>query len=90
MYILVSGGGGWPTIEGLDLFRDGPGGVLPATPMPSFQSTIGTGYRRHCTITSQFPLVKFFAQFQMNGARFSLVFPTNIQFCTQILVFYYF
>ena len=52
-----------------------------------------TGYRRHCTLKSQLLIVNFyfvFPQFQIKRARFSLVFPTYVQFCTQIVVLYFF
>ena len=50
-----------------------------------------TGSIGHFTLNSQLLLVNFyfiFSQFQINRARFSLVFPTYIQFCTQIVVIF--
>ena len=47
-----------------------------------------TGYRQHCTLQLQFLLVNFYfvlAQFQINRARFYLLFPTFVQFFTQIV-----
>ena len=49
-----------------------------------------TGTRRHYTLKSHLLLVhlKQF-QFQIKRARFSLVFPTYVQFCTQVVVLYF-
>ena len=51
-----------------------------------------TGSIRHCTLKLFFLLVNFYfvlAQFQIKRACFSLVFPTYVQFCTQIVVLYF-
>ena len=48
-----------------------------------------TGSRQHCTLKAQLILIHFyfyFYQFQINRARFSLIFPTDVQFFTQIAV----
>ena len=53
----------------------------------------GTVSRPHCTLKSHLILVNFYfvsSQFQIKRAHFSLVFPTNVQFCTQIVVLYFF
>ena len=51
-----------------------------------------TGSRRYCTLNSQLILVHFYfvlPQFQIKRARFSLVYPSYVQFCTKIVVFYF-
>ena len=51
-----------------------------------------TGYRRHCTLKSQLLLVNFYfvlPQFHIKRAHFSFVFPTYVQFLTQIVVPYF-
>ena len=50
-----------------------------------------TGFRIHFTLKSQLILVDvlFLAQWGLNGSRFSLVFPTYVQFCSPIVVLYF-
>ena len=50
---------------------------------------LGGGRRVKQQFKSHLPLVNFYlisAKFQIKRARFSLVFPTCVQFCTQILL----
>ena len=51
---------------------------------------LGTSSRQHCTLKSQLLLVNISPQFNIKWAHFTLVFPTYVQFCMQIVVLYFF